>query len=143
MGYNIEMSFNVIKYGSVTELLETIRNFAEECFCDNFFEDYEFENKVKFKRSHCLISVIFHKEKINNMIEFLNFIKKTKRLYIELIYDEYNDLILYASQYYITQKMDKFASKNFKIERKKRSYSEDETKIISLFEPSTRLELLR
>ena len=77
------------------------------------------------------------------MIEFLNFIKKTKRLYIELIYDEYNDLILYASQYYITQKMDKFASKNFKIERKKRSYSEDETKIISLFEPSTRLELLR
>ena len=143
MGYNIEMSFNVIKNGSVTELLETIRNFAEECFCDNFFEDYEFENKVKFKRNHCLILVIFHKEKINNMIEFLNFIKRTKRLYIELIYDEYNDLILYASQYYITQKMDKFASKNFKIERKKRSYSEDETKIISLFEPSTRLELLR
>jgi len=133
MGYNIEVSFNVLKNGSVTELLETVRSFAEECFCEKFFEEYEFENKVHFQRRHCIISVIFPQEKINNMIEFLNIIKKIKGLHIESIYDEDNHLILYASQYYITQKMDKFSAKKFKTERRKRSYSDEENKIISVF----------
>ena len=72
MGYNIEVSFNVLKNGSVTKLLEDVREFAEECFCEDFYEDYEFENKFQFQRRHCLISVRFSQEKIKNMIEFLN-----------------------------------------------------------------------
>jgi len=133
MMYNIEVSFNILKNGSVTELLETVRMFADKCLCDNFFEDYEFENKVQFKRRHCIMTVIFPKDKINNMIEFLNIVKKIKGLYIETIYDEYNHSILYASQYYITQKMDKFSVKKFKTERRQRSYSNDEKMIMSLF----------
>jgi hypothetical protein len=64
------------------------------------------------------------------MIEFLNRVKKNSGLYIELIYDETNESVLYASQYFLTQKMDKYAAKKFKIEKRKRTYSEDETMIL-------------
>lgn len=131
MGYNIEVSFNVLKNGSVTKLLEEVREFAEECFCEDFYEDYEFENKVRFQRRHCLISVSFPQEKINNMIKFLNRVRKNNGIYIELIYNEDNNSILYASQYFITQKMDKYAAKDFKIQKRKRSYSDDENMILN------------
>ena len=128
MGHNIEVSFNVLKNGSVTKLLEEVREFAEGCFCEDFYEDYEFENKTQFQRRHCLISINFSQSKLNNMIEFLNNIKKKSSLYVELIYDEDNSSILYASQYYITQKMDKSSAKKFK--RRERSYSDDENMIL-------------
>ena len=130
MGYNIEVSFNVLKNGSVTELLEDVKNYAESCLCEDFYEDYEFENKVQFQRRHCVISVSFSQSKLNNMIEFLNNIRKNNGLFIELIYDEDNHSILYASQYFITQRMDKYAAKNLKIKRRERSYSDDETMIL-------------
>jgi predicted SAM-dependent methyltransferase len=131
MGYNIEVSFNVFKNGSVTKLLEEVREFAGECFCEDFYEDYEFENKVRFQRRHCLISVSFPQEKINNMIKFLNRVRKNNGIYIELIYNEDNNSILYASQYFITQKMDKYAAKDFKIQKRNRSYSDDENMILN------------
>ena len=130
MGYNIEVSFNIIKNGSATELLNMVRNLAEECLCEDFYEEYEFENKTQFQRRHCVMSINFLNEKLNNMIEFLNNIKKNHGLYVELIYDENNNSILYASQYFITQKMDKYAAKEFKIIKRKRSYSHDENMIL-------------
>jgi len=51
-------------------------------------------------------------------------------VYLETIYDDNTKQLLYASQYYITQKMDKGYSKVFKEERRKRSYSEDDTMIL-------------
>jgi hypothetical protein len=132
MGYNIELSFNVLKNGSVTKLLEEVRKFAENCYCEDFYEDYEFENKVKFQRRHCLISVRFPQKNLNNMIEFLNRIKKYSGLYVELIYDEKSNSILYASQYFISQKMDKYTAKNFKTQKRKRRYSDDENMILSV-----------
>lgn len=130
MGYNIEVSFNVLKNGSVTKLLEEVKECAEECFCEDFYEDYEFENKRQFQRRHCLISVRFPQEKLNNMIEFLNRIKKNIGIYVELIYDENSNSILYASQYFITQKMDKYVAKDFKRQKRNRSYSDDENMIL-------------
>ena len=131
MGYNIEVSFNILQNGSVTKLVDELKESAKECNCEYFYEDYEFENKVQFQRRHCLISVTFPQENINNMIEFLNKIRKNNGIYIELIYNEDNNSILYASQYFITQKMDKFAAKDFKIQKRKRSYSDDENMILN------------
>ena len=130
MGYNIELSFNVLKNGSVTELLNKVRACAEDCFCDDFYEDYEFENKTQFQRRHCIMSINFSQDRVNNMIEFLNNIRKREGIYIELIYDETNHSILYASQYFITQKMDKYAAKEFVVQKRKRSYSDDESMIL-------------
>ena len=130
MGYNIEVSFNVLKNGSIIHLLESLKNCAEECLCEDFLEDYEFENKTQFQRRHCIVSVIFSHSKIFNMVKFINDIKKNNGLYIETIYDDTNNKILYASQYFITQKMDKYIAKEFKTEKRKRSYSDDEMMIL-------------
>jgi hypothetical protein len=132
MVYNIEISFNILKNGSVTKLLEEVREFAENCYCEDFYEEYEFENKVQFQRRHCLISVRFLHENLNNMIEFLNRIRKYSGLYIELIYDEKSNSILYASQYFISQKMNKYTAKYFKTQKQKRSYSDDENMILNV-----------
>ena len=131
MGYNIEVSFNVLQNSSVMKLVEELRESAKECYCEDFYEDYEFENKSQFQRRHCLISVTFPQEKVNNMVEFLNRIRKNNQIYVELIYDEDNYSILYASQYFITQKMDKVVAKDFKLKKRNRSYSDDEIMILN------------
>jgi hypothetical protein len=130
MGYNIEVSFNIYINGSVTQLLEKVRNLAEDCLCENFYEDYEFENKVKYERRHCVMTINFSQENIDNIVIFLKNIKKNKGLLVELIYDEDNNVILYASQYYISQKMNKLSAKTFKLKRLERSYSSDENLIL-------------
>lgn len=137
MGYNIEISFNVLKNSSIFKLIEEIRSNAIENGCENFYEDFEFENKTQFQRRHSLIIITFPQQNINKMINFLRLIKKNKKLFVELIYNEDNHTILYASQYFITQKMDPFSAKNFKSEKRKRSYSEDETNILDIFSKQT------
>ena len=132
MAYNIEVTFNIIKTSNVTKMLEYVKYCAEECFCEDFYEEYEFENKTQFQRSHCLMTIIFPQSNITNMVEFLNKIKKNNQLHVELIYNESNNSILYASQYFLTQKMDKYLAKNFKTERRKSSYSDDETMILNI-----------
>jgi hypothetical protein len=131
MGYNIELTFNVSKNSSVTKIVEYVHNSAVECFCEDFYEDYEFENKTQFERRHCLITVTFSHSNIEYIIFFLSKIKKNNCLYIESIYDNINNIMLYASQYFVTQKMDKYIAKKYKTEKKQRSYSYDETMILN------------
>jgi hypothetical protein len=131
MGYNIEVSFNVLKNGSVTELQENVKGYAEECGCQQIYEDYEFENNTQYQRRHCIISANFLQTNMSGLNDFLKFIKRQNGLYLESIYDDDSNMILFASQYYITQKMNKSLAKEFIIEKRKRSYSEDETMILN------------
>jgi hypothetical protein len=131
MGYNIELSFNIFKSGSINQILDRVKSYSEECGSTSFQYDYEFENNIQFQRRHCVISLDFPNEKINNMIEFLHSIRKQRDLHIEMIYDVDNHSILYASQYYVSQKMDKGCAKVFRAERRERSYSDDEIDILN------------
>ena len=128
MGYNIELSFNILKNSS---LKDSVKFIAKECNCDSFYEDYEYETKAQFKRNHCIMSINFSQNNMNYLLQFLRFIRGRVGLYLELIYDEETSIILYASQYYITQKMNKSNGKTFKIERRERSYSDDENMILN------------
>jgi len=130
MGYNIEVSFNVLKTCSVTELQKCVQEYANKCGCEYFYDDYEFENKKQFQRRHCIITTHFSESNMTSLLDFLKFIKSINGLYLESIYNEDSNMILYASQYYLTQKMDKKCAKEFKIEKRQRSYSEDETMIL-------------
>lgn len=130
MGYSIEVSFSILKNSSVTEVKNMIINGAEECGCDSFQEDYEYEAHAQFKRNHCVITLNFSNPEISEMIRFLRFIRSRCGVYLELIYDENEYYILYASQYYITQKMDKCHGKTYKNEKRERSYSDDENMIL-------------
>jgi len=130
MGYSVELSFNVVNTSSLTEVLQGVKDYAEECGCEHFYEDYEFENKTQFIRRHCIITAHFSQLNIVEMLKFLKFIKSYHALYLESIYDETSNILLYASKYYVTQKMDKNLAQEFKIEKRKRSYSEDESLIL-------------
>jgi hypothetical protein len=132
MGYSIEVSFNVLKHSNVTEIKDEIQDLATSCGCKMFYDDYEFENNLQFQRNHCVITIGFDNGNICYLILFLKKIRSKKYLYIENIYDETSRQILYASKYYITQKMDKGYSKMFKEERRKRSYSEDDIMILDV-----------
>ena len=128
MGYSIEVSFNVLKHSNLNK---DVKDYAQECSCDQFYEDYEFENKTQFQRRHCIMTAKFSPGKIFLLLEYLKYIKKVNGLYLESIFDEDTNTILYASQYYLTQQMDKVSSKNFHLEKRKRSYSEDESMILN------------
>ena len=83
MGYSVEISFNVLKSGSVTELQENVRSYAKECDCEQFYDDYEFENKSQFQRRHCIMTAIFAPSNIINLVKFLKFIKNMDNVIFE------------------------------------------------------------
>lgn len=130
MGYEIEVSFNILKSSSVTELQEMVKNIAGECGCESFYEDYEYETNIQFKRNHCIMTIIFQDKKSNNLLHFLRLIRRKEGLFLESIYDEESGKILYASQYYVTQRMNKSNAKVFKRERRERIYSDEENTIL-------------
>jgi hypothetical protein len=136
MGYNIEVSFDILKNSSVTELQATVRNLAEECGCESFYEDYEYETNTQYKRNHCIMTVNFHDKNSQNLLHFLKTVRIKEGLFLELIYDEDTRTVLYASQYYVTQKMNKSNAKFFKKERRERSYSDDEHMILKTIRKS-------
>ena len=131
MGYNIEVSFNINANSSVTEMQDNIKTLATNCGCKSFYEEYEFDNTSKHKRSHSIVVLNFDNTDIQDLIRFLKNIKRQKGLYVEVIYDECDSKIVYASKYYTNQQMGNHASKSFKEKTKTRTYSEDDTKIIN------------
>lgn len=132
MAYNIEVSFSIFKRNT---LANWIKNTAYECGCSSFQEDYEMD----IERSQCVLHIQFVNEENGNDISyFLSFIKNIKKIpnvHIESIYTSDLDTevnILYASSYYLTT-MDKHIALMYRLNRRKRSYSEDDSKIVELF----------
>jgi len=134
MGYTIEVSFNILKHTSVTETQDYIVNLATSYGCVSCYLDYEYETNVQYKRTHSIIVINFDSSNIYYLLEFLKKIKMTSGIFIESIYDDNVNMILYASKYYVTQKMDKFIAKEYSKNKRKRSYSEDDTMILNTVE---------
>jgi hypothetical protein len=80
--------------------------------------------------------MVFSQYDLFNLLKFIKFIRSKRELYLEIIYDDDSRKILYASQYYITQKMNKSNGKRFKKERRERSYSDDENMILNIIKKS-------
>jgi hypothetical protein len=130
MSYNIELSFDIIKNTNVIFIQDIIKKIAFECFCEQVYDDYEFDDKTYIRRNHCVISLKFPQNNVEEMSYFLCQMKKYDYINIELVYDEKKNTVLYASQYFVTQKMDKYIANNFKKEKRQRSYSDDENMIL-------------
>jgi hypothetical protein len=136
MGYNIEISFNVLKHTSVSKILEHVKELAQSHYCSYYYEDYDFEYKTQYQRSHGIVTINFSHPNIYFFIGFLRNIQRCRELYIEVIYDDVTSSILYASQYYITQKMDKGLAKSFTKSKRERSYSDDDNMILDAVKKS-------
>lgn len=128
MGYNIEVSFNILKNKNTTEMEKKIIALAIVNSCNHFYNLYEMENG-RIPRNHSVFAIHFDDNKILFMLNFLREIKKTKGLYIESIYDDEANKLLYASTYYLTT-MRKDCASQFKEEKRTRTYSEDELTIL-------------
>lgn len=131
MGYDIEISFNILKHGNITELQNKIKEIANESDCNYCFDNYEFENNVQFKRTHNLTTINFNNNSCSELIYFLKQIKKINGIYIESIYDDNANTLLFASTFYSTQMMNTHLAKKYKVYKRTRSYSEDDIKILN------------
>ena len=131
MGYNIEVSFNILKHGCVTEMRNIIQNLAYENGCNFCYDNFEFINDKYETRTHVVITIIFQDYDVYKIVKFLKKIKDIKGIHIESIYDENINNFLFASQYYLTQMMDKHLVKNYKVNKRERSYSEDDNMILN------------
>ena len=131
MGYNIEISFNMLKHSNVSELKQYITDFALECNCNHYYYLYELEGKCKLPRNHCVIVVNFEDDEIFNCSLFVKQVRKMKKdLYIECIYeDEIMCKLIYASQYYLTT-MDKDKVIKYNKFKRERSLSDNEKLIL-------------
>jgi hypothetical protein len=144
MGYNIEVSFNTLKH-NIFETQDLIINTALENGCNYYYSDFEFENNLCYNRNHCVITLSFqsYNDNIDYIIKFLKIIRNIKGIYIESIYDIDTNNILFASKFYLTQMMDKHIAKTYNLNKRVRSYSEDETLIMNTVQKPNQIQKLK
>jgi len=129
MGYNIELSINLMKWGNFSELENMVLILADKYGCDNIYEFSEEEGRTKIPRCHHMMVVTFSKNNFDNLLEFIKQMKKIKQIHIECVYyDETNSKLIYASAYYL-KNIDKDVAIKYKRER---SYSEEEIRVINV-----------
>jgi len=137
MGYNIEISFNILKHNNVTEMKKQIADFALDHNCSYYYYLHEYEDRIKFPRNHCIMVIHFDDEEescVFNCAIFLRQVRKMKDLFIECIYDdEIVCHLIYASHYYL-KNVEKDKAIKYSKFKKERSYSEEERIILSSFD---------
>jgi len=133
MGYNIEISFNALKH-NISETQQLIIDKALENGCNYYSHNFEFENNLRYNRNHCIIILTFqnYDNNIDYIVKFLKIIRNIKGIYVESIYDNDTNNMLFASKFYLTQMMDKHIAKMYKLNKRERSYSEDDVAIMKI-----------
>jgi len=131
MGYNIEISFNILKQCSINDGKKYLIELACDYLCESYFVDFEMENSYHFKRNHCVITIHFENLQINNMIEFIKFIRKDKIYYIETICHDDSNHCIYASKHYLFHNVHKILAKDYITQKKIIIMSEQDKAILS------------
>jgi hypothetical protein len=135
MGYNIEISIDLLKHTNVSETKREIIDFASDLECSYYYILYDYEERIKFPRNHMIIVINFANENdsnncLFNCAKFLCLIKKMKDLHIECIYDdEIVCNLLYASQYYLTT-IEKDKVIKYNKNKRERSLSDNDKMIL-------------
>jgi hypothetical protein len=130
MGYTVESSLNILKHTNITEVQNKIKEIANDSVCNFFYDNYEFENNKQIKRTNYTFTTNFENDSITNVPYFIKKIKKIPGIYIENIYDDDANVLLYASKYYQRVMMNPLLAKGYNTNKRVRSYSEDDTKIL-------------
>jgi len=132
MGYNIEISLNMLKETKFSQVDKMIKDMSEFCGCNNIYSLTEEDGTTKIQRYHCVYIVNFVYDNFENLIKFLKFLKFTKRyksIYVECLYE--NDLykLLYASSFYL-KNIDKELSKKYTKFIQEKNFTPNENKIL-------------
>jgi hypothetical protein len=133
MGYNVEISFDIIKHANLNELKEIITSIALKFNCEYYYYHYDMEFQTKFNRNHCIVVVNFNDNETFNCSKFIKTIKKINGIHIECIYeDTILFKLIYASQYYL-KTIDKDKVIIYNKFKRERSYSDNENIILDGF----------
>ena len=130
MGYNIEVSIDILRHTNISEVKKQIADSALDFECNHYYYLYEMEGGCKIPRNHCIMVINFDDEQIFNCAAFLKLIKRLKTFHIECIYED--DIVcnlIYASKYYQTTMGKDRAIKYNKFKRE-RSLSDNEKMIL-------------
>uniref|UniRef100_A0A6C0LDW0 Uncharacterized protein n=1 Tax=viral metagenome TaxID=1070528 RepID=A0A6C0LDW0_9ZZZZ len=130
MGYNIDISIDMVKHPDLSGLKKEITDFAIDSGCGHYYYLYEIEGGGQRKRNHCIIVVNFDDESIFDCAYFLKKIKKNKDLHIECIYeDSIVCKLIYASRFYQTT-MDRDKAIRYNKFKRERSLSDNEKTLL-------------
>jgi len=130
MGYNIEISINILQHTNHTEIKKEISDLALSYECNNYYYLYEMEGGCKIPRNHFVMVINFDNDQIFNCADFLKVIKKMKKYHIECVYED--DIVcklLYASRYYQST-MEKDGVIKYNKYKRERSLSDNEKIIL-------------
>lgn len=129
MGYNIEISINMLKEKKFSEVENTIQCVAKIYNCNDIYTITEEDGTKKISRYHCVYIINFLDNNFDNLIKFVKFLKKYKSIYIECVY--YNDIykLLYCSSFYL-HSIDKELSKKYRQFIKDKTFTPNESKLL-------------
>lgn len=124
MGHAIDISFDISKTTNVSETKDLLIETAHRYNCSNHYEDYDMQDDLRHRRSHCIMTFIFDNDNPDGCTGFATYIKEWKHVYVECIYQEGETKckIDYASPSYI-QGMHKAQAKDFIARRKRRGHT--------------------
>lgn len=129
MGYNIEISVNMLKESKFSEIEKTIEGIAEFYSCNNIYSLTDEDGTKKISRYHCVYVINFIDDNFENIINFIKFIKKYKSIYIECVYDNDVYKLLYAYAFYLNS-VDKELSQKYKKFIKDKNFTPNENKLL-------------
>ena len=129
MSYRLEVAFNLGHVGSITQLRDDIILIAENYGCEHSYTDIEYEGYRRTATRNHVVMILYFPENPKHIINFINFIKKNRKLYIESMgFDDCIFTLLYASKIYLNM-MDKYKVKEY-LSNKKKITNKDFQKVI-------------
>jgi len=127
----VEISVNLLKETKVTELTNNIEDIAVEHNCQSISKVTEEDGTRKIPRCHLVIIIYFIEDDFDHLLAFIKKIKLYKLGYIECIYD---NKLLYASSYYLTN-ISKDKSQIYTKFLKAKQFTEKEEQLVKEFKP--------
>jgi hypothetical protein len=132
MGYQLELSINLLKETKFSDIEKTISDAAYFYECCHLYYNSEEDGTKKIPQYQCIFVIHFLDNKFDNFIKFVNFVKHYKPSVIECIYDNETHKLVYASAYYL-QHIDKSISKRYKQYILNKLFTPNESKLLQEF----------
>jgi hypothetical protein len=134
MGYNVEISVNLLKDSNFSEIEKTIHNTAEIYECESIYSIAEEDGTKKIPRYHLLFVINFEYDKFEKFIKFLKIIKNYKKVCIESIFNNTfgKSKLIFASSYYLNN-IDKDISAKYKKFINDKQYTPNEKILLNEF----------
>ena len=132
MGYNIEISVNMLKETKFFEFEKNIEDTANFYNCNSIYVTSEEDGTNKIPKYHCIFVVNFLDENFDSFLKFVKIVKNYRSGYIECIYDNNIYKLIYASSYYL-KNIEKDASNKYIKFINEKKFTMNELKLLQEF----------